>query len=109
MPASPPPGLKLAEEFADFASQVQAISKSQATATFDLDGLILSANQNFLDIFGYTLPELEGRHHRILVEPGYRESAEYQHFWSILNGGQFQAAEYKRIGKDGREIWLQAS
>jgi diguanylate cyclase (GGDEF)-like protein/PAS domain S-box-containing protein len=109
MPTSLPSGLRLAEEFADYASWANAISESQATASFDLDGSILSANQNFLDIFGYEWAEIEGRHHSILVEAAYRDSAAYKQFWSVLKGGHFQAAEYKRIGKDGREVWLQAS
>jgi methyl-accepting chemotaxis protein len=104
-----PARLKLADEIIDLAGQADAISKSQAVAWFDLNGIILSANQNFLDIFGYTLTEIEGRHHRIFVEPAYAESAEYQQFWSILHDGHFQAAEYKRIGRKGREIWLNAS
>jgi diguanylate cyclase (GGDEF)-like protein/PAS domain S-box-containing protein len=109
MPTSLPSGLTLAMEFADYASQAEAFSKSQVTATFDLDGLILAANQNFLDLFGYDWAELEGRHHSILVDVADRESAAYQQFWSTLSGGHFQAGEYKRIGKDGRAIWLQAS
>jgi PAS domain S-box-containing protein len=104
-----PTGLKLADEIIDLAGQVDAISKSQAIASFSLDGTILSANQNFLDLFGYVIAEIEGRHHSIFVEKAYAESAEYRQFWSILHNGQFQAAEFRRIGKDGREIWLQAS
>ena len=109
MSKSPSIGLKLVDELTDLAGQVDAISKSQAIASFDLDGMIISANQNFLDIFGYTLAEIEGRHHSIFVEPGYAVSAAYRLFWSMLHNGHFQAAEYQRIGKDGREVWLQAS
>jgi PAS domain S-box-containing protein len=104
-----PIGVKLADEIIDLAEQVDAISKSQAIASFDLDGIILSANQNFLDLFGYEMAEIEGRHHSMLVEPAYAESPEYRQFWTILHNGHFQAAEFKRIGKGGREIWLQAS
>jgi len=82
MPTGTPSGPTLAEEFADYALQVKAVSKSHATATFDLDGLILSANGNFLDIFGYTLPEIEGRHHSIFVEPDHRESEAQGYYFS---------------------------
>jgi len=104
-----PAGLKLADEIIDLAGQVDAISKSQAIASFSLDGAILSVNQNFLTLYGYRMAEIEGRHHSIFVEPAYAESAAYKQFWSILHNGHFQAAEFKRVGKDGREIWLQAS
>jgi PAS domain S-box-containing protein len=109
MPKPQPAGLKLADQLIDLAGEVEALSRSHAIASFDLDGMILSANQNFLDLFGYTMAEIKGRHHRLFVEPDYAGSAAYRQFWSILHNGQFQAAEFKRIGKDGREIWLQAS
>jgi diguanylate cyclase (GGDEF)-like protein/PAS domain S-box-containing protein len=109
MPPTSPSGLHPAEERVDDSARADAVSHSQPTATFDLDGSIRSANQSFLDAFGYTWPEIEGRHHSILVEPSYRDSAEYERFWATLSSGHFQAAEYKRIGKDGREVWLQAS
>ncbi|MGE5547459.1 MAG: methyl-accepting chemotaxis protein [Solirubrobacterales bacterium] len=94
---------------ADYAGQVAAINKSQAVIEFKLDGTIITANKNFLDALGYTLDEIQGKHHSMFVEPSYRESAEYRLFWENLNRGQYQAAEYKRIGKGGREVWIQAS
>jgi diguanylate cyclase (GGDEF)-like protein/PAS domain S-box-containing protein len=109
MTKPPPLGLQLMKDFADYALQADAISKSQAIATFDLDGVILSANQNYLDIFGYTWAEIDGQHHSMFVEPTERDSATYRQFWSTLGAGNFQAAEYRRIGKDGRQVWLQAS
>lgn len=94
---------------ADFVGQIDAISKSQAVIEFNLDGTIIAANENFLDAVGYTLGEVQGRHHSMFVEPEYRQSAEYRMFWDKLNQGQYDAGEYRRIGKNGREIWIQAS
>lgn len=94
---------------ADFSGQIAAISKSQAVIEFNLDGTIINANDNFLDAVGYTLSEIQGRHHSMFVESQYRQSAEYRMFWDKLNQGQYDAGEYKRIGKSGREIWIQAS
>jgi methyl-accepting chemotaxis protein len=89
--------------------QVAAIRKSQAVIEFNMDGTIQSANQNFLDVMGYTAAEIEGKHHSIFVEPSQRDARTYKEFWQNLNRGQYQAAEYKRMGKGGREIWIQAS
>jgi methyl-accepting chemotaxis protein len=96
-------------QLADLQGKMDAISKSQAVIEFELDGTILDANENFLKTLGYTLEEIQGRHHSMFVEPAYRESAEYRQFWSDLAAGRFQAAEYKRIGKGGKEVWIQAS
>ena len=76
---------------------------------FKLDGTIVTANANFLGAMGYTLAEIQGKHHSMFVDPAERESAAYREFWARLNRGEFQAAQYKRIGKGGREIWIQAS
>lgn len=94
---------------ADYQGQIEAISKSQAVIEFDLTGHILYANRNFLDAMGYTLDEIKGRHHSMFVDPAYKESDEYAAFWRTLGAGEFQAAEYKRFGKNGKEIWIQAS
>jgi len=94
---------------AEFEGQLAAIHKSQAVIEFTLDGTILKANSNFLATLGYTLEEVKGRHHAMFVEPGYRDSAEYKAFWAKLGRGEYDAAQYKRIAKDGREVWIQAS
>ena len=94
---------------ADYAGQISAIGKSQAVIEFDLDGNILNANDNFLATLGYALSEIKGRHHGMLVEPAYRDSADYREFWARLKRGEYQTAEYKRIGKGGKEVWIQAS
>ncbi|HRN88131.1 methyl-accepting chemotaxis protein [Hyphomicrobium sp.] len=94
---------------ADYEGQLAAIDKSQAVIQFNLDGTVITANANFLAATGYTLAEVQGQHHRMFVPEGERESADYRAFWENLNRGEFQAAEYRRIAKGGREIWLQAT
>ena len=94
---------------ANYLGQIDAIGKSQAVIEFNLDGTIITANENFLSTMGYALAEIRGKHHRMFVEPGYRDSSEYRNFWARLGAGEFQAGEYKRLGKDGREVWIQAS
>jgi len=93
----------------DMEGQLEAIAKSQAVIEFELDGTIRTANRNFLDAMGYRLEEVKGRHHSIFVEPGYRDSAEYRAFWDKLRNGEFQTAEFRRIHKTGRDVWIQAS
>src|ERR1700753_616698 len=94
-------------EYADLSGKVQAISRSQAVIEFNLDGTIITANENFLAVMGYTLSEIQGRHHSMFAEPAYRDSAEYRDFWARLNRGEFQAGQYKRIGKGGKEVWIE--
>ena len=94
---------------ADLAGQIEAIGKSQAVIEFNMDGTILNANENFLGAVGYSLGEIQGRHHRMFVDPADRDSAAYSEFWTNLNRGLYQAGEYKRFGKGGREILIQAS
>jgi PAS domain S-box len=94
---------------ADSDGQIAAIRKSQAVIEFNMDGTVRTANPNFLEAMGYTLAEVQGKHHGMFVEPGERNAREYLEFWGRLNNGEYQAAEYKRIAKGGREIWIQAS
>ena len=94
---------------ADYEGQIDAIGKSQAAISFNLDGTIINANDNFLNTLGYSLDEIKGQHHRMFCERDYANSAEYKAFWEKLNRGEFDAGEYKRIGKGGKEIWIQAS
>jgi methyl-accepting chemotaxis protein len=95
---------------AELEGQVAAIGKSQAVAEFGMDGKILTANDNFLKAFGYSLlNEVQGNHHNMFVEAGERSSAAYRDFWAKLNRGESQSAEYQRIGKNGKIVWLQAS
>jgi len=100
---------EIALQTADYIGQIEAISKAQAVISFDLDGNVTDANDNFLEVLGYTLDEVKDKHHGMFVERDYQQSPEYQQFWKSLRAGEYQAAQYKRIGKGGKEIWLQAS
>ena len=88
---------------------LKAIDRSLGTIQFDPQGNILGANANFLAAMGYALDEVRGKHHRIFTEPKYAQSREYEAFWAKLRRGEFDAGMYKRIGKGGREVWIQAS
>jgi methyl-accepting chemotaxis protein len=94
---------------ADLEGQAQATDKSQAVIHFTLDGKILDANANFLQVMGYTRDEIVGQHHGMFAEPAYRQSDEYRAFWAKLGSGQFDSGKYKRVAKGGRAVWLQAS
>lgn len=94
---------------ADFSGQISAISKSQAVIEFNLDGTIITANDNFLDAMGYQLSEVQGQHHRIFTTPEFSNSEEYRNFWSDLSAGKYHSGEFKRIDKKGKEVWIQAS
>ena len=94
---------------ADFEGQLAAISKSQAVIEFSLDGTITNANENFLKTLGYSLSDIKGKHHSMFVEGGAVQSPEYRAFWQKLGRGEYDAGEYKRIGKGGKEVWIHAS
>jgi methyl-accepting chemotaxis protein len=96
-------------ESADFSGQIAAVNKAQAVIEFTLDGKILQANENFLNTVGYAAAELVGQHHSMFVDPAVRQSAEYRMFWDKLGRGEYDAGQYKRVGKGGKEIWLEAS
>jgi len=93
----------------DFRGKIEAINKSQAVIEFELDGTIISANENFLSTLGYQLSEIKGQHHSMFVDAGESNTPEYTAFWDALRRGEYQAAEYKRIGKGGKVVWIQAS
>jgi methyl-accepting chemotaxis protein len=94
---------------ASMQSQINAMSRSSAVIEFELDGTIVQANENFLSLLGYTLGEVQGKHHSIFVDDAVRRSTEYREFWTKLNRGDFQSGVYNRITKSGREVWIQAS
>tara|TARA_R110000868_G_scaffold122464_38_gene324601 strand:+ start:384 stop:2228 length:1845 start_codon:yes stop_codon:yes gene_type:complete len=94
---------------ADYRGQLAAISKSQAVIEFDLSGTILTANENFCATMGYRLEEIKGQHHSMFAVPDFARSKEYSEFWRALGRGEYQAAEYQRLGKGGKEVWIQAS
>ncbi|MBO6561306.1 MAG: PAS domain-containing methyl-accepting chemotaxis protein [Nisaea sp.] len=93
----------------DAAAKLDALDKSQAIIEFQPDGTIITANANFLKTMGYSLKEIVGKHHSMFAEPGYKDSAEYRAFWEDLRAGKYKAAQYKRIGKGGKEVWIEAS
>lgn len=94
---------------AETAGRMDAISKSQAVIEFEMNGTIICANDNFLNAMGYTLEEVRGKHHSIFVDADTRESVEYKQFWEGLNAGQFLSGEYRRVNKDGHDVWIQGS
>jgi methyl-accepting chemotaxis protein len=94
---------------ADYEGQIRAIQKSQAVIEFKADGTILTANDNFLKTLGYSLDEVKGKHHGMFVDAEYRDSSAYREFWESLRRGEYQAAEYKRVAKGGKAVWILAS
>jgi methyl-accepting chemotaxis protein len=94
---------------ADFAGQLEAIDKVMAIIEFKMDGTITNANENFLSTVGYSLNEIRGQHHSIFAEPEYARSNDYRAFWAKLNRGEYDQGQYKRLGKGGKEVYIQAS
>jgi methyl-accepting chemotaxis protein len=94
---------------ADYEGQIKAIHKSQPVVEFNLDGTIIVANENFSRTVGYSLAEIQGKHHSMFMPQAKRDSVEYRTFWERLRSGQYQSGEFERVGKGGRSIWLQAS
>lgn len=93
----------------DASRILSAVSKSQAIIEFDLQGKILTANENFCRALGYELKEIVGNHHRMFCDSSYVTTPAYHDFWARLGRGEYDAGTYKRLGKDNREIWIQAS
>lgn len=93
----------------DMTNLVNAIFKTQAVIEFNLDGVIQTANDSFLNALGYRLEEIKGKHHSMFADPTYASSNAYREFWLKLNRGELDAGQYKRIGKGGKEVWIQAS
>ena len=93
----------------DYEGQIAAINRSAAVVEFDTQGNILTANDIFLDLMGYQLGEIQGRHHRMFVPEKERNADAYQNFWQKLGRGESTSAEFKRLAKDGREVWIKGS
>lgn len=91
------------------ATMWQAMDRSTVIVTFDMAGCVTGANDNFLALFDYRLQDIEGRHHRLFCEPGYAESTEYRDFWTRLRGGLFDTGAYRRLDRQGREVWIRGS
>ena len=100
---------KARRDMAELRSLEAAVHRSQAVIEFDLDGIILSANENFLSVLGYDLGDIQGRHHRMFVDPGEAASPAYADFWRRLNAGEFFVDRFVRYGKDGRRVVIEAS
>jgi methyl-accepting chemotaxis protein len=94
---------------ADYAGQIAAIGKAQAVIEFSLDGNVVTANDNFLKVMGYTLEEIKGRHHSMFVDESSQHSGQFKEFWAKMNRGEHVAGEFRRIGKGGKEVSLQTS
>jgi methyl-accepting chemotaxis protein len=94
---------------AEFEGRTQAINRVQAVIEFDLQGRVITANPNFLNSFGYALEEVVGQHHRLFCHPEDARSPEYVAFWDRLGRGEFDAGEYRRVAKNGQDVWIQAS
>ncbi len=94
---------------ADHEAQIEAISRVQAVIAFNLDGTVITANENFLSTVGYRLHDIVGQHHSMFCDPDYVRSTEYARFWDRLRGGEYVSAEFQRFGKGGKEVWIQAS
>jgi len=102
-------GQQIDESLGSHDAAWRAICRSQAVIEFGPDGGIEWANDHFLSLMGYSLEEIVGRHHRMFCDPEFAESATYSEFWRKLGTGQYDAGEYRRIAKGGREVWLQAT
>lgn len=94
---------------AENKGKIDAIERAQGVIEFTVDGVVTTANRNFLDLMGYELEEIQGRHHRMFVEPAYAQSSEYQDMWRRVREGEFFTSEFCRLGKGGKEICIQAS
>ncbi len=93
----------------DYSARYAAVDRSQAMIEFTSDGVIVDANENFLKAMDYTLDEVRGQHHRMFVDPAYANSPEYTEFWNTLRTGQYLADQYKRLGKNGKEVWIEGA
>ncbi|KAB8038154.1 PAS domain-containing protein [Janthinobacterium aquaticum] len=94
---------------AEYEGKVSAIDKAQAVVEFDINGIVLGANENFLAVMGYEIGDIRGEHHRIFCETEYANSVDYKKFWQKLHRGEFDSGRYKRIGNDGKVVWIQAT
>jgi methyl-accepting chemotaxis protein len=97
------------QQHTEYEGRLRAIDKAQAVIEFDTNGIVLQANPNFLDTLGYRLDEIQGKHHRMFCDEAYASSPQYHEFWAKLNRGEFDAGRYKRVGKGGRVVWIQAT
>ena len=95
--------------FTEYAGRIAALDRSQAVIEFQMDGTIITANENFCKTVGYSLDEIKGRHHSLFVDDATKNSPEYREFWARLNRGENLPGEYRRVGKGGKLVIIQAS
>lgn len=96
-------------QYADMEGQLRAIDRAQAVISFDLDGMVLDANDNMLSALGYARDEVLGKHHSMFVAPEEREGDAYRQFWEQLRKGEYNSALFRRMRKDGSDVWIQAT
>jgi len=94
---------------AELAGLVDAMQKAQAVVEFDMDGLLVNANENFLNLMGYAIDDVRGEHHRVFCDDDYAASLAYRKFWQKLNRGEFDCGRYRRLGNNGKVVWIQAT
>ncbi|MCJ2095645.1 methyl-accepting chemotaxis protein [Methylobacterium sp. J-072] len=95
--------------YSESQAKLDALDRSLAIIEFSMDGKVIAANQNFLDLMKYSLADVHDKHHRIFVDAAYAQSTEYAEFWAKLKGGHYVTGEFLRLGKDGAEVWLEAT
>ena len=93
---------------ADLTGKWDAINNSQAVVEYDVDGRVLSANDGFLKLVGYSLREIVGQHHSMFFTPDYIQTEEYRDFWFSLGKGEKRAGRYHQIGRFDRDMYVQA-
>ena len=93
----------------DDSGVVAALGRSQAVIEFNIDGSIITANENFLKTLGYSLEDIRGKHHSLFCDSSYTSSTEYRTFWANLARGEFQSGQFKRIHRSGKEVYIQAT
>jgi PAS domain S-box-containing protein len=101
--------LTSSKETEDQDAIIAAINRAQAMISFKPDGTILDANENFLATIGYSLSEIKGKHHRMFCDTSYANSDDYRRLWENLGRGEFESGEFRRLGKGGKEVWINAS
>ena len=100
---------QILEAQADAEAHWASVTRSQAIVSFNPDGTIIDANHRFLKLMGYHLEDVKGQHHRMFVDPAERDSPSYSQFWERLRHGQFDSCRYRRVARDGRDVWIEAS
>ncbi|WP_285602365.1 PAS domain-containing protein, partial [Helicobacter sp. NHP22-001] len=99
----------LTKENRELRAIYNAISRSLALIEFDTEGKVITANDNFLHLMGYTLEEIKGKHHSMFCDPEFVKTPQYTEFWRHLKSGEFKRGTFKRVTKTGKAVYLEAS